>query len=138
MERPGCQGTCNQERQCKYLFICFFCLFHFMWKCAQELTSILEQIPGLQRPEQEAGAKGRGPAKGTKRQRAQPDAADLDNDPDAVQNQSAAPSIQTFVFSATLTLPPSLRKRLRKGEPASVWSLCCGGAFHHWVLPSLF
>lgn len=66
------------------------------------------------------------------------DAADADGDPDAVDggvaaDAAAAPTaavsqsvsrskkhlLQTFVFSATLTLPQSMHKRLRKGGGGS-------------------
>ena len=74
----------------------------------QELHSILEQIPGLQ--QQQASAWGKAAvkhAKGAVSQLQGPDASPPDTPP--------ASRIQMFVFSATLTLPHSLRRRLRKG-----------------------
>lgn len=59
------------------------------WTLVQDLSLILEQIPGYWNKEGGEAS----PAAG-----------------------SGRPSIQTFVFSATLTLPASLRKRLHKGD----------------------
>jgi hypothetical protein len=45
-----------------------------------------------------------------------PEEAAAEGEPD----QAAGP-LQTFVFSATLTLPQKLRRRLRKGAHISCW-----------------
>ena len=58
------------------------------WSVLQDLALILEQIPSYWSKE---GEKSSHPA------------------------SAGRPDIQTFVFSATLTLPASLRKRLHKG-----------------------
>lgn len=36
---------------------------------------------------------------------------------DVISGKAPAGLLQTFIFSATLTLPQKLRKRLRRGEP---------------------
>ena len=65
----------------------------------QELSNILDLIP---RP-QSADAQEQATAIGFE---------DINT-----KDQAKPPKLQTFVFSATLTLPESLRKRLRKGAP---------------------
>jgi ATP-dependent RNA helicase DDX24/MAK5 len=73
-----------------------------------ELASILDQIPR---------------APGTADAAADEDAADEDvpagGEAGAAPPARAGPPMQTFVFSATLTLPSDLRKRLRKGGGGS-------------------
>ena len=80
---------------------------------AQELSNILQQIPGMQQREGPPHGKLRGKGK-TRHTGSQITAAadSLDQQPTDKQ----ASSLQIFVFSATLTLPQSLRKRLRKGK----------------------
>jgi len=71
------------------------------WHCTQELSSILEFVPDL-KPERKKGAatevgeeaEGQAPLEAREKKR----------------------KLQTFVFSATLTLPESLRRRLKRGK----------------------
>lgn len=77
---------------------------------AQELANILQQIPGMQQRE--------GPRRGKHRFKDR-SKQDADEEPLGSEEQQGADQqasrMQIFVFSATLTLPQSLRKRLRKG-----------------------
>ena len=66
----------------------------------QELSSILEHIPGMQQ-------RGRSFQVNAKHSKAR-DVNEATKDP-------GIPHLQVFVFSATLTLPHALRKRLKKG-----------------------
>lgn len=88
---------------------------------AQELSSILDQIPALQRQREQAKSI-QGKAKKRKQHEGKP-ADDHNSAEEEVVDDVHISSIQTFVFSATLTLPQSLRKRLKKGETLSL----------HWV-----
>lgn len=75
------------------------------------MNNILEQIPGLQ----QALAQSRpGPAEGRGIQGGQPKARLSSAIIDPAESAPTS-SIQTFVFSATLTLPHSLRRRLKQG-----------------------
>ncbi|KAK9787630.1 hypothetical protein WJX73_007720 [Symbiochloris irregularis] len=89
-----------------------------------ELASILQQIPGMQQ-------RG-GPHKGKHRPQPRPaqedDQKDGELDEQETRADKQASNLQIFVFSATLTLPQSLRKRLRKAILAVLAPLGCQGS----------
>jgi len=65
----------------------------------QELSSILEFVPELKPENRKGGAAEEGAGE------------------EASEPQEKKRKLQTFVFSATLTLPESLRRRLKRGKP---------------------
>ena len=87
------------------------------WRLLQELSSILEQVP---KHGAEPAAAGEALAEGAAAENGlQAEAAETEQSEDAPVQKFKKKFIQTFVFSATLTLPSSLRERLRKGTPNS-------------------
>ena len=83
----------------------FACSLLPTWPLRQELTSILGFLPAQQ-------------AKATGEDADDPD----DGDENIEQSPAGRPKrkLQTFVFSATLTLPEGLRKRLKRGVLSAV------------------
>ncbi len=81
----------------------------------QELSSILEFVPDL-KPENRKGFAA---------------AEEREEDDKTLQAKEAKRKLQTFVFSATLTLPESLRRRLKKGK---AWSQRLNSLFHLMML----
>ena len=85
----------------------------------QEMNSILEYIP---KPDKKESA--------TMKKSSDDSEAMIGNESITDQEEKAAEPpqkmrrVQTFVFSATLTLPESLRKRLRKGKLLLLCSIC--------------
>lgn len=94
----------------------------------QELANILEylesQRAGGNHSPQDAPDQAEGPG----------DASDGEGEEggdEVAMTSTKAPLLQTFVFSATLTLPQGLRKRLRKGaRPVVILALTCLSAKH--------
>jgi len=96
----------------------------FSWKCAvQELSNILESLASQRASSGTADADDGMEADmvddGAPEDADDADAdaeAEADDQPDDVSaGRAIAGLLQTFVFSATLTLPEKLRKRLRRG-----------------------